>query len=59
MGSGVGSYSTGGAKGVRGSADPLQKTIEGRTEPRAELGKGGAVGAGEGGFLLRYKRRRG
>ena len=59
MGSGVGSYSTGGAKGVRGFADPLQKTVEGRAEPRTELGKGGAVGAGEGGFLLRYRRRRG
>ena len=33
-----GSYSTGGAKGVWGSADPLQKTVEGRAEPRTELG---------------------
>ena len=40
MGSGVGSYSTGKAKGVRGSADTLQKTVEGRAEPRTELGNG-------------------
>ena len=59
MRGGVRSCSTGWAKGVRGSAYPLQKAVEGRAEPRAELGEGGAVGAGEGGFLLRYKRRRG
>ena len=52
VGSGVGSYTTGGAEGVWGSADPLKEAIEGRTEPRAELGEGGSVGAGEGGFLL-------
>ena len=45
--------------GVRRSADPLQETVEGRAEPRLELGEGGAVGAREGGFLLRYKRMRG
>ena len=41
----------GGAKVVRGSADPLQVTVEGRTVPRTELGQGGAVGPGEGVFL--------
>ena len=41
----------GGAEVVRGSADPLQVTVEGRTVPRTELGQGGAVGAGECEFL--------
>ena len=59
MGSGVVSCSTRWAKGARGSANPLLKAVEGRAEPRTELGEGGAVGAGEGGFLLRYGRRRG
>ena len=36
----------GGAKVVRGSADPLQVTVEGRTVPRTELGQGGTVGTG-------------
>ena len=36
----------GGAEVVRGSADPLQVTVEGRTVPRTELGQGGAVGPG-------------
>ena len=39
------------AKVVWGSADPLQVTVEGRIEPRTELGQGGAVGAGECEFL--------
>ena len=41
----------GGAKGVRGSADPLQMTVDGRKIPRTELGQGGAVGVGESEFL--------
>ena len=34
----------GGAEVVRGSADPLQIAVEGRTIPRTELGQCGAVG---------------
>ena len=47
----------GGAEVVRGSADPLQVTVEGRTEPRTELGQGGAVGAGECEFFHCDRRR--
>ena len=35
---GVWGGAAGGAKVVRGSADPLQVTVEGRTVPRTELG---------------------
>ena len=59
VGGGVGSPSAGGAKVVRGPANPLQVGIEGRTEPRTKLGEGGTVGAGEGSLFIRDGRGRG
>ena len=53
MGGGVGGPSAGGAQVVRGPADPLEVRFEGRTEPRAKLGQGGTVRAGEGSLFVR------
>ena len=47
MGGGMGSPSARGAEGVRGSAHPLQETVEGRAVAGTELGEDGSVAAGE------------
>ena len=49
----------GGAAVVRASADPHLEGFEGRTEPGPELGEGGAVVAGQGGFVRGDGRGRG
>ena len=49
----MGGPSAGGAQVVRGSADPLKVRFEGRAEPRAKLGQGGTVRAGEGSLFVR------
>ena len=55
----MGSPSARGAEGVRGSADPLQETVEGRAVAGAELGEDGTVAAGEEFFLLSHHGRGG
>ena len=47
MGGGMGGLTARGAEGVRGSADPLQETVEGRAVAGTELGEDGTVTAGE------------
>ena len=59
MGCGVGGPSARGAEGVRGSADPLQETVEGRAVAGAELGEDGTVAAGEEFLLLGHHGRGG
>ena len=49
---GVRGMTAGGTEVVRAPPDPLQVGVEGRTKPRAKLGQGGTVGAGEGQLLL-------
>ena len=49
----MGGPSAGGAQVVWGSADPLKVRFEGRAEPRAKLGQGGTVRAGEGSLFVR------
>ena len=46
-----------GAEPVRGPADPLKIHLEGRTEPRTQLGEGGTEGAGQGLLFLRHRGR--
>ena len=55
----MGGPSARGAEGVRGSADPLQETVEGRTVAGTELGEDGTVAAGEEFFLLSHHGRGG
>ena len=55
----MGSPSARGAEGVRGSADPLQEAVEGRTVAGTELREDGAVAAGEEFFLLGHHGRGG
>ena len=50
----MGCPSAGGAEPIRGPANPLQICLEGRTEPRTQLGKGGAVGTGQSLLFLRH-----
>ena len=57
VGCSVGCPSAGGAEPIRGPADPLQICLEGRAEPRTQLGKGGAVGTGQSPLLLRHNGR--
>ena len=59
MGCSVGGPSARGAEGVRGSADPLQETVEGRAVAGAELGEDGTVAAGEEFLLLGHHGRGG
>ena len=59
MGGGMGGPSARGAEGVRGSADPLQETVEGRAVAGAELGEDGTVAAGEEFLLLGHHGRGG
>ena len=48
----MGGSSAGGAEVVRGSVYPLQKGVEGRAEPRAELGESGTIGTGKGDLIV-------
>ena len=55
----MGGPSARGAEGVRGSAHPLQETVEGRAVAGTELGEDGTVAAGEEFFLLSHHGRGG
>ena len=55
----MGSPTARGAEEVRGSADPLQETVEGRAVAGTELGEDGTVAAGEEFLLLGHHGRGG
>ena len=55
----MGGPSARGAEGVRGSADPLQETVERRAVAGTELGEDGTVAAGEEFLLLGHHGRGG
>ena len=57
MGCGLRCPSAGGTEPIQGPADPLQICLQGRAEPRTQLGKGGAVGTGQSLLLLRHNGR--
>ena len=50
----MGCPSAGGAEPIRGTANPFQIGLEGRAEPRTQLGKGGAVRTGQSLLVLRH-----